>query len=158
MDDKLEGLGHMIWKNGETYLGGFYDNQLSSWENLPSQRLQVGDSYQSVTDYNNYLNNTLNRQKLQHLLSLNIYEKSYNLHATPYSSYVGQFRQNQYRGYGKLTFKHTGEVYLGQFDMGKFQGYGCWFKPDAEKIFGIWESGRLVVRYQNLEHFMEGFL
>ena len=59
------------------------------------------------------------------------------------SKYVGQWKNGEYHGLGKLTFR-DGSIYEGQWKENKMNGHGTYTSPDGTKREGEWENGELL--------------
>jgi len=59
------------------------------------------------------------------------------------AKYVGQFRANEKHGYGEEIYS-TGERFCGYFENGRVHGRGQYFFQDQTTLKGDWEDGRLI--------------
>ncbi|MDA9641293.1 hypothetical protein N9T26_00195, partial [Alphaproteobacteria bacterium] len=59
------------------------------------------------------------------------------------NTYIGNFEDDKYEGYGELRFKN-GNTYIGEFSAGLFNGQGVLKHKNGRTQSGLWENNLFI--------------
>ena len=126
-DNKFNGFGIFIWKDGTTYQGNWVDDRQSGYG---EEQNADGTRYEG-----HYFNGRKHGKGIQHYCSGEVY--------------IGEFSKDRLHGWGEYRWPDE-KKYIGGWYNGMMNGEGELVVPDEsekallQRKFGVWSMGRLV--------------
>lgn len=129
VNNTKHGYGTMTYKNGDRYVGCFYDNQIDEGTYYYCN----GDVYTGIFDENGLMDGL----------------GEYTFANGNY--YRGKFEEDTFCGFGSYYIAETGELYIGNFYNNNYYGYGFIQYDNGEVIFGYFENGKITGQYSKMD-------
>ncbi len=132
--DKMTGNGIFIYKNGQKYIGEFYNNY---FHGKGTMYYPDGTSKSGTWEYDKFIKSDEQKSGCVSGNCTNGFGTYVNKSG---DIYVGTFKNGYYSGRGKYTFA-GGDVYEGEFLNGTYNGQGTYSFASGEKYVGEFKNG-----------------